>query len=97
MVGATEVEKSKTTFKRKDAGALEGALAELGIEVRYNVRAMRAEYKTGANKWVKSTDRKQAHLRQEIAERFSYSSQQGIRALRFSTAPAAAPSRHPTG
>ena len=83
-LGATEVEKSKTTFKRKDAGALEGALAELGIEIRYNVRAMRAEYKTGAEKWVKSTDRKQADLRQEIAERFSYVSQQGIRALRFS-------------
>ena len=52
-LGATEVEKSKTTFKRKNAGALEGALAELGVEVRYNVRAMRAEYKTGANNWVK--------------------------------------------
>ena len=83
-LGATEVEKSKTTFKRKNAGALEGALAELGVEVRYNVRAMRAEYKTGANNWVKSTDRKQADLREEIAERFSYTSQQGIRALRFS-------------
>ena len=84
MLGATEVEKSKTTFQKKDAGALEGALAELDIEVRYNLRSMRAQYKTSANKWVKSTDRKQADLRQEIAEKFSYNSRQGIRALRFS-------------
>ena len=77
------LEKSKTTFKKKDAKALEGALAELGIEIRYNQRSMRCEYKTGAAKWVKSTDRKQADLRQDIAEGFSYNTQRGIMALRY--------------
>ena len=80
---ATEIEKSKTTFKRKDADALEGALAELRIEVRYNVRAMRAEYKMGANKWEKTDDLSSADLRREIAKKFSYSARQGIMALRF--------------
>ena len=53
MMGATEEQKSKTTWPKKDADALEGALAEMGIEVRYNLRSMRAEFKEGANKWVK--------------------------------------------
>ena len=83
-IGATEEQKAKPTYPKKDAKALEGALAELGVEVRFNLRASRAQYKTGAAKWVRSTDRKQADLRQEIAEKFSYASQQGIRALRFS-------------
>ena len=82
-LGATEEQKAKITFKRKDAGALEGALAELGIEVRYNLRAMRAEYKRGANKWEKTDDLSSADLRREIAEKFSYSARQGIMALRF--------------
>ena len=82
-LGATEEQKAKITFKRKDADALEGALAELRIEVRYNVRAMRAEYKRGANKWEKTDDLSSADLRREIAEKFSYSARQGIMALRF--------------
>ena len=45
---------------------------------------MRCQYRTGADKWVKSTDRKQADLRQEIAEKFSYTAQQGLRSLKFS-------------
>ena len=36
-----------STFPRKDATALEGALAALGITVRYNLRAMRAEVSNG--------------------------------------------------
>ena len=83
-LGATAEEAARITFKRKDAKALQGALAEFGIEIRYNLRSMRCQYRTGADKWVTSTDRKQADLRQEIAERFSYVSQQGLRALKFS-------------
>ena len=82
-LGATEEQKAKITFKRKDADALEGALAELRIEVRYNVRAMRPEYRRGAIKWEKTDDLSSADLRREIAEKFSYSARQGIMALRF--------------
>ena len=49
----------------------------MGVEVRYNLRSMKAEYKKGADKWIRSTDRKQADLRLEIADRFSYIAQQG--------------------
>lgn len=84
MMGATEEQKSKTTWPKKDADALEGALAEMGIEVRYNLRSMRAEFKEGANKWVKTSDRSSADLRREIAGRFSYTGHQGITSLRFS-------------
>ena len=79
---ASEAATSRT-FPRKDADALEGALGELRIEVRYNLRAMRAEFKTGANKWVKTSDRSSADLRRLIAEKFSYSGRQGPAALRF--------------
>ena len=83
-LGATEEQKAKITYKKKDARALESALAEMGIEIRYNLRSMRAQYKTGAAKWEKSTDRKQANLRQEIAEKFLYNGHRGPAALRFS-------------
>ena len=78
-----EEQKSKTAFKEKDAAALERALAELGIEVRYNVRAMRAEIKRGAKKWKKTDDLSSADLRREIADKFEYSGQVGRKALRF--------------
>ena len=82
-LGATEEHKAKKTYKKKDAHALEGALAEMGVEVRYNLRSKKVEYKKGADKWVRSTDRKQADLRLEIADKFSYIAQQGIRDLKF--------------
>ena len=82
-LGATKEQKAKITYKKKDAHALEGALAEMGVEIRYNLRSMRVEYKKGAGEWEKSTDRKQADLRLEIADKFSYTAQQGIRDLKF--------------
>ena len=83
ITALAEDQKSKTAFKQKDAGALEGALAELGIEIRYNVRAMRCQIKRGA-KWANSTDRMAADLRREIAEGFLYEGQTERKALRFS-------------
>ena len=83
LLGPTEEQKGKTSFRRKDADALEGALAALGIEVRYNLRSMAAEFRRGGKKWEKSKDRLSAAMRREIAEKFLYSGHKGPAALRF--------------
>ena len=80
---ATEAQKAKPTFKKKDADALESSLAALGIEVRYNLRSMRAEFRK-SGRWANSTDRLSAARRREIAEKFSYTAKDEIRPLRFS-------------
>ena len=78
-----EEQKSKTAFKEKDAHALEGALAELGIEIRYNLRAMRCQIKRGSNEWQNTSDRSTASIRLEIADKFAYKGQAYAKALRF--------------
>ena len=78
--------KTAGTFDCKDAHALEAALEALGITVRYNLRAMRAELSNGGAKWEKTTDRSSADLRRAIADKFSYrrsSGKQEIAPLRF--------------
>ena len=42
------------TFRLKDATALEGALAQLGITIRYNIRAMQPELSNGGATWEKT-------------------------------------------
>ena len=73
------------TFPRKDADALEAALAALGITFRYNLRAMQAEISTGGAKWTKTTDRSSADLRRVIDGKFAYrlAGKQGTSPLRF--------------
>ena len=74
------------TFPSRGADALEGALAALGITVRYNLRAMRAELSNDGAKWEKTTDRSSADLRRTIADKFSYrrsSGKQEIAPLRY--------------
>ena len=60
------------TFDRKDADALEGALDALGINVRYNLRAMQPEVSTGGGPWTKTTDRSRADVRRVVAGKFTY-------------------------
>ena len=60
------------TFDRKDADALEGALEALGINVRYNLRAMQPEVSTGGGPWTKTTDRSRADVRRVVAGKFTY-------------------------
>ena len=64
--------KKAAAFPRKDATALEGALAQLGITIRYNIRAMQPELSNGGATWEKTTDRSSADLRRVIATKFSY-------------------------
>ena len=74
-----------STFSRRDADALEGALAALGITVRYNLRGMCAEMSNGGATWAKTTDRSSADLRRLIAGKFTYrlAEKKGLAALRF--------------
>ena len=60
------------TFPRKDADALEGALAALGITARYNLRSMRPEIQNGTGAWTATDDRSSADVRRVIAGKFSY-------------------------
>ena len=73
------------TFDRKDADALEGSLAALGITARYNLRSMCAELSTGNGTWTRTDDRSSADLRRVIAGKFSYhlAGGKGIAPLRF--------------
>ena len=61
-----------TPFVRKDEAALEGALDRMGVEVRYNLRAAREEFRERDGKWGSSTDRAASKLRQRIATQFTY-------------------------
>ena len=71
-------------FKRKDAAALEQALAMLGTEVRYDVRAQRAEFRDKPEiPWTSLTDRSTGHLRRVIAENFSYQTSRGSAPLHY--------------
>ena len=82
---ASEAATSKT-YNRKDATALEGALAHLGIKVRYNIRAMCSEVSSdGGQTWERTSDRKTADLRRLIADGFSYrlADNRGIAPLRY--------------
>ena len=83
-IADADVTKART-FDRKDASALESALAALGITVRYNLRAMCPELSNGGGAWTKTTDRSSAELRRRIADRFSYhlAGDRGSAPLRF--------------
>ena len=82
---ASEAATSKT-YNRKDATALEGALAHLRIKVRYNIRAQSSEVSAdGGKTWEATSDRKTADLRRSIADGFSYrlADNRGVAPLRF--------------
>ena len=71
-------------FPAKDAAALETALETLGVALRYNLRAQRGEMsRDGGQTWVEMTDRSTAHLRRDIAERFSYWTDRGPKPLYY--------------
>ena len=75
---------ARRIFKRKDADALEEALAILGVDVRYEIRAGEAQLKTATTDWAAFTDRTGAALRRKIARDFSYEkSRTGVSPLRY--------------
>ena len=77
--------KAEAPFARKDASALEAALAALKITVRYNLRAMSPELSAEGGEWRRTTDRSSADLRRMIADKFSYclAGGKGISPLRY--------------
>ena len=68
-------EKKQAAIITKDSRGLEKALRELGYEYRYNSRA--AQFQVSAHTdhgWQEITDRKDADLREIIADRFKFAS-----------------------
>ena len=63
-------------FKRKDAAALEAALDTLGLEVRYNIRTARNEYREQSSVWTPFNERAAAEIRARIALTRSTTSEQ---------------------
>ena len=60
-------------FPEKNAAALETALAILGVQVRWNLRAYRAEHRSENSKeWAAFNDRSEADLQERIASQFTY-------------------------
>ena len=78
-------EKPAATFKRKDASALQGALAALGVDVRYNSRSQMAEAKEKQG-WEPLANLDTSNLRDRIERQFSYHSRRGVEPLAYSEA-----------
>ena len=68
-----EVETVKKGVITKDSKGLESALSELGYEWRYNLRAVRFQARIqGDDAWLDFNDRKNASLREQIADNFRF-------------------------
>ncbi|MDE0155124.1 MAG: hypothetical protein OXI88_01435 [Gammaproteobacteria bacterium] len=79
-----DTEDGGAVFPRKDAAALECALDSLGVLVRYNLRAQKAEMsRRGSGRWREMNDRITADLRRDIAERFQYETARGPSPLHY--------------
>ena len=70
-------------FPHKDAEALKVALYELGVHIRYNTRAQKAEMAWGGKNWREMNDRVSADLRREIARKYSYQTHRGSAPLNY--------------
>ena len=71
-------------FDRKNSRALKGALTQLRIEIRYNLRRAQAEYREFGGEWHEFNDRAMGNLRDTIAECFTYqTSRDGARSLHY--------------
>ena len=55
----------------RDAEGLAAALEELGVECRFNVRAMRHEFRERGGDWREANDRTEARLQEDIAAGFT--------------------------
>ena len=55
----------------RDAEGLAAALEELGVECRFNVRAMRHEFRERGGDWREANDRTEAKLQETIAAKFT--------------------------
>ena len=70
---AGQSEKPRKPTITKDSKGLEKALQELGYEYRYNLRAQHFEVRFYEDRtWLEINDRKDATLREVIAERFAF-------------------------
>ena len=72
----------KTVHSHKDSAALVAALDSMGVALRYNVRAYRAEAWNGEG-WQPVSDRWAAHHRERISQTHSYSTKDGTSPLHY--------------
>ena len=63
----------KPAFDDYNGAALAEALDMLGVDIRYDIRAHREQYRRGSGRWEHLTDNHEAKLRDQLATRFSHS------------------------
>ena len=72
-------------YPRKDSAALQAVLAALRIDLRYDTRAHRAQFRRDGGPWEDLHDRNTDHLREEIAAGFRYHTTRGAQPLAYGT------------
>ena len=60
----------KPAFDDYNGAALAEALNMLGVDIRYDIRAHREQYRRGSGQWEHLTDNHEAKLRDQLATRF---------------------------
>ena len=70
-------------FPRKDAEALKAALEAEGVEVRYNSRAYRDEFRRGEDAWEEMSDHEASYLQDTIAAKYHYVVERGVSPLHY--------------
>ena len=73
-------------FTDFDADSLERALELLGLRLRYDIRASKAQVSEEGGPWVQFTDPMEGRIRNDIAVRFEIERQRGNQPYRFSDA-----------
>ena len=78
-------------FHRKDSETLSLCLADMAMDVRYNLRSHRMEWRgvrlTDPDKWSPVTDRSLANIREGIARQYFVQTKEGPRALYWGREP----------
>ena len=76
-------------FHRKDSETLSLCLADMAMDVRYNLRSHRMEWRgvrlTDPDKWSPVTDRSLANIREGIARQYFVQTKEGPRAGQISS------------
>ncbi|MCY3887963.1 MAG: hypothetical protein OXG19_09750 [Chloroflexi bacterium] len=79
-----EATREVIVFEEKNPAALETALRLLGVEIRFDLRALREEWSwDGGQTWARMTVRSTAALRRAIAERCRYKVYRGDSPLKY--------------
>ena len=75
---------TKPAFDDYNGAALAEALDMLGVDIRYDIRAHREQYRRGSGRWEHLTDNHEAKLRDQLATRFHIRKACTVGPFRFS-------------